>query len=387
MKKASIALLLTCLLLTPSLSWADAAPIQAENAYVSLKELGLQAKAGWQETKTALGREVKVRVSLPQVPDAGSCPIVLIAYGEVDKARLDPYQGQGNRAQASLKYHSVDIAVDSNKSTWYKKGFSGAYGGLMDQDVKQFGPGETPKGTPEGLSLTCPQLLEVLDGHLMALTGQGRSAYWLSGVGMGGVVYSAKREGGQIVRKKPMTQSGSFHVTGWRSFHGIPLQWAWEGPYGYLVFNYYGERCYDLNVHPLAESALLSDDVPLLSFPSLQDALRKQMDAGCLRGVDEMQFCYLPFPQAQGEGEHFALRPVWRIKGWYYENPKQETQFAYTGEKDADGSLTLPEEYNDYFFDAQTGAMIPTFPLDRHRKPPVDYPDFLTWEAVREKPR
>lgn len=140
-----------------------------------------------------------------------------------------PETPQGiDRAIASSKYHSVEIAVDSERKTWYLKGFSGMHGGSTDYDKKKFADGEIPTGTPEGLDCTYQQLIEILNGHLETLIGRTVDDYWLDGIGMDGIVWSVTTENGQTVRSKPMTKSGMWHVTGWLKVHGIPMQWAWE---------------------------------------------------------------------------------------------------------------------------------------------------------------
>lgn len=112
--------------------------------------------------------------------------------------------------------------------------------------------------------------------------------------------------------------------------------------------------------------------------------LESQIHAGKLRGVDEMQFCYLPFLQKDEQGSHWILQPVWQVLCGYTEDPSNEQVMPYYAKSDTDGSLTVPEEYNDYFYNAQTGEMVQVYPLTRDRDPQPAY-EILTWEDIQQK--
>ncbi|MEG0742578.1 MAG: hypothetical protein RR521_10115 [Clostridia bacterium] len=376
MKKCLSFMLILTIALTPLFALAQAQPTFAD--CVSLPELSAQALEGWHKTYTAHGREVVANVDIRRMPQADTCPIVEIEEQDVDPALLEKFQGKDNRAEASTKWHSVEIAVDSKRKSWYLKGYSGMYAGKLDRDERYLADGEIPTDKPEGLDCTYKQLMETLNGHLKLLIGRSVDDYQLNPVSMGGVNWTAKKKDGRIVRGKPITVSGSWHVNGWLKVHGIPLQCAWEGPYGYMTFNYYGENCYTFIAHPIREKKLVADDVPLLSFAAFKAVLEKQIDAGMLRGVDEMQFCYLPFLQKDAEGSHWILQPVWRVLCGYTKDPSKEQVMPYYAKRDTDGSLTVPEEYGDAFYNAQTGEMIQV----EYTQPHPAY-EMLTWEDVR----
>ena len=263
--------------------------------YVTLPELLTQAQKGWHETYTANGREVVANVDVDWMPDAQTCPIVEIEEQDVDPALLEKYQGKGNRVEASAKYHSVEIAVDSKRKSWFLKGYSGMYSGRIDGDERYFADGEIPTDKPEGLDCTYEQLMETLNGHLVLLIGQNVNDYFLNHVQMAGILWTAKEKNGQLVRGKPMTMSGSWHVNGWLKVRGIPMQWAWMGPYGYMNFNYYGDNCYDFSAHPIREKTLIADDVPLLSFAASRLCLKAKFTQENCAVWTRCSFAIFPF--------------------------------------------------------------------------------------------
>lgn len=377
-----IALMLVCLTMLPIAALAGGqAALPMEN-YVTLGDLRMQALNGWHETyATAQGGEVPIHVDIAWMPQTDVCPIVYIETREVDPALVEPYQGPGNIVKPTAPHHAVDIIMDSPMRTWLMPGMSRSVAADIDVDDIKYAALETPEGMPEGMDCTYEQFEAMLNGYFKRFFDKSIADYWLESRQKVGINWLAKKVDGQWIRQKQFSKTGSWHARGWRMFHGIPLNHAWESPYGYFVFNYYGEQCFSFSAHSLEETALVAEDVPLLSFDAIKGKLREQMDLGYLRIVDEMQFCYLPFPK----GGQWELRPFWRILGGYSRNLGKNV-LPYYDERDTDGSLTVPSEYYHYYFDAQTGAMVDTAPIVESYKAPTGYPEFITWDGVGGRP-
>ncbi|NMD37805.1 MAG: hypothetical protein GYA87_03890, partial [Christensenellaceae bacterium] len=123
----------------------------------------------------------------------------------------------------------------------------------------------------------------------------------------------------------------------------------------------------------------VEEDVPLLSFNAIKNVLKKQIDAGQLRVIDEMQFGYLPFLKNNDNMETYILHPVWRILGSYTYDVNKENVLPYYEE---DGSKSCPQEYYNYFYSAQTGEMIQAANLT-HNSLPLQSIDYIAWGDIK----
>ena len=179
-----------------------------------------------------------------------------------------------------------------------------------------------------------------------------------------------------------MTRSGSWAIWGWQMFHGIPALPYGDGPYPRMVFNYRNETCYNFTVVPYQETRMLAEDVPLLSFEAIKQALTSQILSGHLWSIDEMEFCYIGTSASGMDGSRFLLQPVWRIKGGYTDDPHtNKAVLPYQPSNAKEGRLMVPEAYGDYYFHAQTGEMFrrPTQNDNGHAMPAMK---ILRWEDL-----
>lgn len=381
MKKLILLLLVSITLLAPLGALAQANPAPTE-AYVPLGALSKQALGGWHATYTAHGREVEAKADILWMPETAACPVVEIAPMEmnIDPQALQKYQGKGNVVDLSQKKHYLSIMVDVEKKNWFLDGYSGLSGGVWDESETLYRHGDTPTRQPEGLDCSYQAFFSFMDSRMKALTGIGLDAYWTQRLSAGDVIWQAKERDDHRVRVAPMTRWGSWAWCGRQIFHGVPMQLSGaEGPSGYAICNYYGEATYMIAQFPVVERAVWYEDVPLLSFDAMKQVWEKQIEAGKLRGVDELQFGYIAFWHQDAKGERWLLEPVWILTGGYTEDVSKERVMPYYDERDTDGSLTCPMEYSRYYYNAQTGEML-QMPSD-YGKPLMAY-EVLTWADV-----
>ncbi|MDD3409938.1 MAG: hypothetical protein PHY12_03930 [Eubacteriales bacterium] len=377
MKKLISLLFVALTVLAPLGSLAE-----TNNDYVSLAVLSQQALSGWHETYAAHGREVIAQADILWMPETDACPIVEIERMEMnlDEQVLEKYRGKGNTVDVSSKNHYVSIHVDSKMKNYFLKGYSGGTGGLWDENDVLFHHGEIPDIQPEGLDCTYQQFYDFMGSRVKELTGIGLDSYWTQRLSAHDVIWKAKERDGSRVRVAPMTRWGSWGWCGYQMFHGIPMQFSGAaGPTGYAICNYYGENTYVIDLFPVVETAVQHEDVPLLSFEAMKQIWEEQIEAGKLRGVDELSFCYIAFLQNDAQGERWVLQPVWMLTGGYTEDVGKEQVMPYHDERDTDGSLTCPEEYRPYYYNAQTGEML-QMPAE-YGKPLMAY-EVLTWDDV-----
>ena len=355
--------------------------------YVSLAYLRKEALQGWQERFTVDGREVVVNAVIPWMPEGDACPIPEIAPGEInqDESLIARYAGKGNVVDISASRPYVDVNIDINGTTWFtdQKFFYGVGPGYRTQTERiEYGYHQPPAGTPEGLDMTFDAFYAFADEPIRAFTGISLDDYYWSG-DLCSVIWQVKeKKDGQRIPVEPMTRSGSWAIWGWQMFHGIPTLPYGDGPYPRMVFNYHNENCYNFTVVPYQEIGLLAEDVPLLSFEAIKQALTEQILSGHLWSIDEMEFCYIGTSASGMDGSRFLLQPVWRIKGGYTDDPHtNKAVLPYQSSNAKEGRLMVPEAYGDYYFHAQTGEMFrrPTQNDNGHAMPALK---ILRWEDV-----
>lgn len=356
-------------------------------AYVSLDDLRKEALQGWQERFTVDGREVVVNAMIPWMPEGDACPIPEITPGEInqDESLIARYAGKGNVVDISTKRPYVDVNIDINGTTWFtdQKFFYGVGPGYRTQTERiEYGYHQPPAGTPEGLDMTFDAFYAFADEPIRAFTGLSLDDYYWSG-DLCSVSWQVKeKKDGQRIPVEPMTRSGSWAIWGWQMFHGIPALPYGDGPYPRMVFNYRNETCYNFTVVPYQETRMLAEDVPLLSFEAIKQALTSQILSGHLWSIDEMEFCYIGTSASGMDGSRFLLQPVWRIKGGYTDDPHtNKAVLPYQPSNAKEGRLMVPEAYGDYYFHAQTGEMFrrPTQNDNSHAMPALK---ILRWEDV-----
>ena len=356
-------------------------------AYVSLADLRKEALQGWQERFTVDGREVVVNAVIPWMREGDSCPIPEITPGEInqDESLIARYAGKGNVVDISASRPYVDVNIDINGTTWFtdQKFFYGVGPGYRTQTERiEYGYHQPPAGTPEGLDMTFDAFYAFADEPIRAFTGLSLDDYYWSG-DLCSVSWQVKeKKDGQRIPVEPMTRSGSWAIWGWQMFHGIPALPYGDGPYPRMVFNYRNETCYNFTMVPYQETRMLAEDVPLLSFEAIKQALTSQILSGHLWSIDEMEFGYIGTSASGMDGSRFLLQPVWRIKGGYTDDPHtNKAVLPYQPSNAREGRLMVPEAYGDYYFHAQTGEMFrrPTQNDNGHAMPALK---ILRWEDV-----
>jgi len=75
--------------------------------------------------------------------------------------------------------------------------------------------------------------------------------------------------------------------------------------------------------------------------------------------------------------------PVWRVLGGYSTDLNKEHVMPYYAERDTDGSITVPEAYRDYYYNAQTGEMVRTSAFT-DSSGPIPAGEILTWDSIGE---
>ncbi|HPF87629.1 MAG TPA: hypothetical protein PK537_06195 [Candidatus Limiplasma sp.] len=379
MKKFLMLLLAAALLMQPLAGWAEAT--SAQDQYVSLATLREQAAEGWNETYTSHGREVVADVDTVTMPEADACPILQVEGIAFDANALAAVEATPN---ASVNVYrdivlNVDLKVDDSKiflDEWY--------GGIVDTDQEiNYENGVVPTEDALECDLTNAQFRERVSSALSDLMGLTLEDYRFDNFSVEGPCYKAKIRNGELVRGDLLTTTGCYAMRATQLLNGIPILdcFADDTPTGWIVYDYFSPGWYTYQFGGTSVVAVQETDVPLLSFDAMKAVLEAQIEAGTLRGVDEMEFGYLNCYQDTDKGRQFVTVPVWRVLCGYTTDLSKEHAMPYYDERDTDGSQSVPECYRDYYYSAQTGEMIQTCALT-DSVDPIPAGEILTWDSV-----
>jgi hypothetical protein len=243
--------------------------------------------------------------------------------------------------------------------------------------------GEEPAADALECDLTYAQWKDTINCELQALLGLTLDGFRLDNVSVEGPLYKAKKRNGVLVRGDRVTAGGNYSMRATQLLGGIPVleSFAENTPSGFLLHNYRSAGNYAYTFACSRIAGVAENDVPLLSFGSMKALLEKQIEAGTMRGIDEMEFGYLICCRNTADGRQFITVPAWRVLGGYSTDLDKEHVMPYYDERDTDGSLTVPMGYRDYFYSAQTGEMIQTCALTDNLKP-IPAGEILTWDSV-----
>ena len=138
--------------------------------YVTLAELREQAAQGWNETYTAMGREVVADAEMGWFPEAEACPLVSVDPLAIDEddERLDKWRELPHSSIYALNDHiSIDVTDHSKNQlvppvSWYGKWL---------QDRYSYYDGEIPDRQPEDCDIMYDEFLAIAEADLLDLTG------------------------------------------------------------------------------------------------------------------------------------------------------------------------------------------------------------------------
>ena len=109
------------------------------------------------------------------------------------------------------------------------------------------------------------------------------------------------------------------------------------------------------------EIAMLTDDVPLLSFDEIKPTFEKILNEGFLKDVYFLRLGYIAvYEEGKNENEIYRLLPCWVLTGEYYESAKDEAWWQeWQSTKEAEITPIMNRgATKDIIVNAQTGKII-----------------------------
>lgn len=344
--------------------------------YVTIAELREQAKAGWNETYTAKGREVVANVEMDWFPEeADACPLVTVEplVIEEDDPRLDKWEGPNSAIYALPDRIVIDVTNDKKYRLVNPVDYRGKY--LRDSFI--YHDGETPDRPAEDVDITYDEFLTMFEADLLELTGLALEDIHVDEVRVNSPSYKSRKVNGEIVRGDKLTAAGCYYLFAHQLIQGVPVLGTHQAiDKGRVQYAYYMPEYLLLCFWSVTNPTVIEEDLPLLSFDAFKGKLEKLIDEGKLRGVDGMRFGY----GACKDGDTWKLVPVWMVTCGYTDDPNtKKNVLPYT---DKSGDLVHPEGYGEYYFSAQTGERLKRYELSRYEES-LRMPKILTWDDVK----
>ena len=344
--------------------------------YVTLGELREQAKAGWNETYTAKGREVVAKAEMDWFPEADVCPLVSVdpLVIEEDDERLDKWR----KLTGSIIYALPDrLVIDVTNEKEYRLVPVGSWYGKWLADRFSYYDGELPDREAEACDITFEEFMNMFEADLLELTGLTLDDLHIERIEVSSPSYKGKKVNGEYVRGDKLTAAGSYYIFAKQLAYGVPVIGSHsEMDKGNLQYGYYMPEYRFLTFWSVTNPEIAKEDLPLLSFDAFKGKLEKLINAGNLRGVDAMRFGY----GVCKDGDKWKLVPVWMVTCGYSDNPNSDKNvMPYI---DNDGSVVAPIGYGEKYFNAQTGELMERYELNRYEESLRMPKKILTWDDV-----
>ena len=119
------------------------------------------------------------------------------------------------------------------------------------------------------------------------------------------------------------------------------------------------EGMYDISIPSLKTTEKLADDVPLCSLSKVISAIEKEIEAGHIRKIYDLEFGYVfyedpDYVTKNKQTDHFYAIPVWQLNCLYMSNRQKELpEYSNNEVQNERDSL----EYSSLVINAQTGDM------------------------------
>ena len=344
--------------------------------YVTLAELREQAKAGWNQTYMAKGREVVAKAEMDWFPEADTCPLVSVdpLVIEEDDKRLDKWR----ESKHSNIYALPDrLVIDVTNDKEFDLVPLGSWRGKWLEDHFRYYDGEIPDRAPEDCDISFEEFMAMFEEDLLELTGLALDDVHIDRIEVSNPAYKGKKVNGEYVRGDKLTAAGGYYIFTKQLVHGVPVIGSHsEMDKGRIQYGYYMPEYRFLVFWSVTNPEVITEDLPLLSFDAFKGKLEALIDAGKLRGVDAMRFGY----GTCKDGDKWKLVPVWMVTCGYTDNPNSDKNvMPYT---DSDGSLVAPIGYGEKYFNAQTGELMERYELNRYEETLRMPKKILTWDDV-----
>ena len=367
-------------------------PSSAANNYVTLPNLKLQAEQGWKRQYEVSGRKLKVDI-VPQLPDVEKVPlleIVLDAANIVQPLPNDNWVVNHNHFTGFVITHHTNKAEEpAGAITWKGKSLSAkpyrTYREQVYAPASMLIPGnllrfdEVCTITREALRLVnipedfidipSPDEIQAFGYYQDNANDQFLSPGWAS------ISWRTQLHGIKVM-----------------SYPSVPFKQGKNEPA--FLFPHIGIVIRRMDLFYMAGQlleikGLMESDLPLLSFDRVIKGYEKEIQAGRVRHVFDLQFEYVlqPAPGTKPKlgrdpDDKYIAKPYWRLECLWGEKASAEDILPET-----DGNGPYPDPYNNrsrvsLLMDAQTGEILN--PLSERQDRAI-FKGAVTWADIGGK--
>lgn len=360
---------------------ASPVPAMAEaNRYASMADLKAQTADRWRQTYQTVRNETVFVDCAVSVPEAQKAPVLRVHwYPSIDpsfKNDFDPDSWAKQECTVIIKnwQYMIPYAMQP-KDYQYIQTFI-----PLDQV-------EWDKAYCENSDLTPRNAFAALQGVFQSTFQKyGTEGSYLMQPSYGITIARLEDNEGNCLWDKEIYQLTAYEVIRDIPILGL-IRNNYPGPNAYGFEDVYWPRYYALDIAQIdsysmgatiaAEEAVLYDDIPLVGFETVKPQIEKQIQAGKMRTVYQVQLGYMTFLEPDHNLKRYVLVPAWVVDCEYFDSAKEDAS-----EVDALSSDNYTENYRhrQIVFNAQTGNVIDPENTARSRS---DAPQILTWDDVR----
>ena len=346
-------------------------PAQAQK-YYSMEEVRAQAQAGWHKTYQAHGRSIQIDIK-PHVLSVMTVPLIQ-CYLPDFPPDISREAGFIHIESAAVKQDNTEPAVILSKGIHDNCQWDGHYAdipvtlqetvSLANQTAKESGLGADFIYRDKLYGL---QEFSYVDGNRRSILGPG------------------------VLHVQFFQNLGGIPVVGDLNKSYIALDQGFRGPgsamprlSAYVEKN--AEHFSFSGNFLVAERTRLAEDVPLASFDRIISAMEKEISAGRLRQVFDLNFGYTLMPdkanhQHLGEsGNVFYAVPTWVLDCLYVRDAQQKIKPRQEDDASCADIYERPE-FRRLIINAQTAKILDPLSKDRSR---FKFSGFLSWKDVQK---
>ena len=324
-----------------------------------ITDVRMQAEEGWHEKYESYGREITVDLPV-NVPDVPLAPILRVIFPQT--ASEPAFMA---KAKSGAKMYTGFESRLNDHVTWlsYQLPFV-----LDEANGERMGTVTWPQSARAAYDWDKPYAdnnpLTVREAYMIALE-KAKAIFpdmefsHTQFIGLEGRYYS-KLSG------EPLREMGGYRFRLRQILHGIPLLTAVNRVFTrpYMTKEYYdydffidarivAEDAFHLYCAPIAEDAVVYEDVPLIGFDEIKAEYERLIMAGHIRQIYSLNLGYVLYDNPGAPGDSFILAPTWVARCEYYADRRDEaTSF------DLDALYFEAGNYRAVLVNTQTGRAV-----------------------------
>ena len=350
------------------------AAVGCAQEYYTIDQLREQAAEGWHNVYEAYGRKIIADIDIT-IPDVEQVP--------VEKLEFARRETQVTEKETGLEFY---IRPEGNIFGFNTPDFIGPVSGKIEKknEICIGNPNEWERMYAEGNELTLSDIVNVIKDALSVMQLDYKN--WDLNH-----PYELRTFSFRNPSTKEVVAPGEYMVYFHQMVNEIPLLNHAGATYKQrtrgnatirLDASVINEKMYDIVIPSVKTTEKLADDVPLCSLSEVISAIEKEIEAGHIRKIYDLEFGYVFYEDPDyvtktTQTDHFYAIPVWQLNCLYMSNRQKELP-EYGG--DEAWNERDSTEYSSLVINAQTGEMQDFMSQAEDR---AEYKGFISWDKVK----